>query len=130
MAILAIAFVVFVCAGLAAAYAFSGSNSMKVYDDRNDTQTITIKNGESFKVQLNENPTTGYSWTINVTPGLTIVSDQYIAPSGGLMGAGGQHEWQVKATGTGDQQLTGIYQRPWEPVSGNETTYRLNIRIV
>ena len=130
LAILAIAFVVFVCAGLAAAYAFSGSNSMKVYDDRNDTQTITIKNGESFKIQLNENPTTGYSWMINATPGLTIVSDQYIAPSGDLMGAGGQHEWQVKATGTGDQQLTGTYQRPWEPVSGNETTYSLNIKIV
>ncbi len=76
LAILAIAFVVFVCAGLAAAYAFSGNNSMKVFDDRNNTQTITIKNGETFKVQLNENPTTGYNWTINVTPGLTIVSDQ------------------------------------------------------
>jgi inhibitor of cysteine peptidase len=130
MAILAIAFVVFVCAGLAAAYAFSGSNSMKVYDDHNDTQTITIKNGESFKIQLNENPTTGYSWTINVTPGLTIVSDQYIAPSDGLMGAGGQHEWQIKATGTGDKQLTGTYKRAWEPTFGNETTYSLNIKIV
>jgi inhibitor of cysteine peptidase len=130
MAILAIAFVVFVCAGLAAAYAFSGSNSMKVYDDGNDTQTITIKNGESLKIQLNENPTTGFNWSINVTPGLTIVSDQYIAPSGDLMGAGGQHEWQVTATGTGDQQFTGIYKRPWEPTFGNETTYRLNIEIV
>jgi inhibitor of cysteine peptidase len=129
LAILAIAFVVFVCAGLAAAYAFSGSNSMKVFDDRNNTQTITIKNGESFKVQLNENPTTGYAWIINLTPGLTLVNDTYIAPSGGLMGAGGQHEWQVKATGTGDQQLTGIYKRSWEPTSGNETTYRLNIKI-
>lgn len=130
LAILAIAFVVFVCAGLAAAYAFSGSNSMTVFDDRNNTQISTIKNGESFKVQLNENPTTGYVWIINLTPGLTIVSDQYIAPSGGLMGAGGQHEWQVKATGTGDQQLTGIYKKSWEPTFGNETTYSLTIKIV
>lgn len=130
LAILAIAFVVFVCAGLAAAYAFSGNSSMKVFDDRNNTQTITIKNGETFKVELNENPTTGYAWLINVTPGLTIVSDTYVAPSGGLVGAGGQHEWQVKATGTGDQQLTGIYKRSWEPTVGNETTYGLNITIV
>jgi inhibitor of cysteine peptidase len=130
LAILAIAFVVFVGAGLAAAYAFSGSNSMKVFDSMNNTQTITIKNGESFKIQLNENPTTGYNWSINVTPGLIIVSDTYIAPSGDLMGAGGQHEWQVKATGTGDQQLTGTYKRSWEPIFGNETTYSLNIKIV
>jgi inhibitor of cysteine peptidase len=129
LAILAIAFVVFVCAGLAAAYAFSGSGSMKVFDDRNNTQTITIKNGEIFKVVLDENPSTGYAWIINVTPGLTIVTDTFVPSSSGLAGAGGQHEWQVKATGTGDQQLTGIYKRSWEPTIGNETTYSLNIKI-
>lgn len=129
LAILAIAFVIFVIAGLAAAYAFSGNSSMKVFDDKNNTQTVTIKTGETIKIVLDENPTTGYAWIINLTPGLTIVNDTYVAPSGGLVGAGGQHEWQVKATGTGDQQLTGIYKRSWEPTVGNETTYNLNIKI-
>jgi inhibitor of cysteine peptidase len=130
LAILAIAFLVFVCAGLVAAYAFSGSGSMKVFDDRNNTQTISIKNGETFKVVLDENPTTGYAWIISVTPGLTIVNDTFVQSSSGMMGAGGRHEWQVKATGTGDQQFTGIYKRSWEPTLGNETTYSLNIKIV
>jgi inhibitor of cysteine peptidase len=130
LAILTIAFVVFVCAGLAAAYAFSGNSSMKVFDSKNNTQTIEIKNGETFKVILDENPSTGYAWVIEATPGLTIVSDNYVPPDGSLVGAGGQHEWQVKATGTGNQQITGIYKRSWEPTFGNETSYTLNIKIV
>ena len=130
LAILAIAFVVFVVAGLAAAYALSGNNSTKVFDVRNNTQTVEIKNGDTFKIVLDENPTTGYAWVINVTSGLTIVKDTYVPPDGSLVGAGGQHEWQVKATGTGSQQLTGIYKRSWEPTVGNETSYQLDVKII
>jgi inhibitor of cysteine peptidase len=130
LAILTIAFAVFVCAGLAAAYAFSGNSSMKIFDERNNTHTISIKNGETFKVVLDENPSTGYAWIINVTSGLTIVSDTCVAPSGDLAGAGGRHEWQVRATGNGDQQLNGIYKRSWEPAFGNESTYALHVTII
>ncbi|HEY3274453.1 MAG TPA: protease inhibitor I42 family protein [Methanocella sp.] len=130
LSILVIAFVVFACAGLAAAYVISGNSGMKVFDGRNHTQTITIKNGETFKVVLDENPGTGYGWIINVTPGLTIVNDTFVPSSSGLTGAGGRHEWQIKVAGTGNQQLSGIYKRSWETDSGNEATYRLNITIV
>jgi inhibitor of cysteine peptidase len=102
---------------------------MKVFDDRNNTQTVTVKNGETFKIELIENPTTGYSWNISTTPGLTIINDTFIPPSGDVMGAAGMHEWQVKATGTGDQQFTGVYKRPWEPSFGNESVYSLNVKI-
>ena len=128
--LLAVVFVVIVCGGLTLANIVSGSNSSTLaYNIMDSNKTVTIKPGETFKVVLDENPTTGYNWTINVTPGLSIVSDTYIPPQGGLMGAGGQHEWQVKATGAGDQQLTGVYKRSWEPTFGNETTYSLSIKI-
>jgi inhibitor of cysteine peptidase len=130
LVLLTVAFVAFVCIGLAAAFVISGNSNMKVFDSKNNTQTIEIKNGETIKVVLDENPSTGYAWIINVTPGLTLVSDTYVPPGGSQVGAGGQHEWQVKATGTGNQQLTGIYKRSWEPTFGNETTYTLNIKIV
>jgi inhibitor of cysteine peptidase len=130
LSVLVIAFVVFACGGLAAAYVISGNSSMSIFDDRNNTQTITIKNGEVFKIQLDENPGTGYAWIVIVTPGLTIVNDTFVPSSSGLIGAGGKHEWQVRASGNGDQQLSGTYKRSWEPISGNETTYSLNITIV
>ena len=127
--LLAVAFVAIVVIGLAAANAISGNSSMKVYDAQNNGQTITVKSGETVKIALDENPTTGFSWINTTTPGLTIVSDKYIAPSSGLVGAGGVHEWEVRATGTGDQQFSGIYKRPWEPTFGNETAFGLNIKI-
>jgi inhibitor of cysteine peptidase len=130
LVILTIAFVVFVVAGLAAAYALSGNNAAKVFDIRNNTQTVEVRPGDTFKIILDENPTTGYAWIINATSGLTIVKDTYVPPDGSLAGAGGQHEWQVKATGTGSQQLTGTYKRSWEPTFGNETSYELYVKII
>jgi predicted secreted protein len=31
---------------------------------------------------------------------------------------------------TGDQKFSAIYKRSWEPVTGNETAYSVNIRVV
>jgi predicted secreted protein len=31
---------------------------------------------------------------------------------------------------TGDQKFSAIYKRSWEPVTGNETAYNVNIRVV
>jgi inhibitor of cysteine peptidase len=129
LSLLTIAFVMFACIGLAAVYVLSGNNA-RAFDIRNNTQSVQIKNGMTFKVVLDENPTTGYTWILNVTSGLAITGDTYVPPDSSLVGAGGKHEWQIKATGTGDQQITGIYRRSWEPTVGNETTYRLNIRII
>jgi inhibitor of cysteine peptidase len=128
--LLAIAFVVIVCAGFTVAYALSGSNSnMQSFNQTDTNKSITARPGETIKVLLDENPTTGYSWVFNVTSGLTIATDTYHEPTGGLLGAGGVHEWQIRATGTGDQQISAVYKRSWEPTFGNETTYTLNIKI-
>jgi inhibitor of cysteine peptidase len=104
--------------------------TMAVFNQSDNNKTVEIKNGETFKVILDENPSTGYSWNVSVTSGLTIVNDTYLPPVTDLLGVSGMHEWHVKATGTGDQQFSGVYKRPWEPVFGNETTYVLNVKVV
>ena len=128
--LLAVAFVIIVCAGFTAAYAISGSNgNMQSFNQTDTNKTITVKPGETIKVLLDENPTTGYSWAFNVTSGLTIAKDTYHEPASGLIGAGGVHEWQIKSSGTGSQQISAVYKRPWEPTFGNETAFVLNIII-
>jgi inhibitor of cysteine peptidase len=47
-----------------------------------------------------------------------------------MPGASGTHEWTIKATGKGQQQFTAVYKRPWEPTTGNETTFTLNVKVV
>jgi inhibitor of cysteine peptidase len=126
----AVAFVVIVCAGFTVAYAITeGNGKMQSFNQTDTNKVITVKPGETIKVLLDENPTTGYSWVFNVTSGLTIAKDIYHEPDSGLMGAGGDHEWQIKATGTGSQQVSAIYKRSWEPTSGDETTFVLDIMI-
>lgn len=114
--LLSAAFVILVCAGFIAAYAFTGDNSkMQSFNQTDAGKTITVRPGETIKVILDENPTTGYSWAFSTTSGLAVVNDTYHPPASGLVGAGGVHEWQIKATGTGDQQINAVYKRPWEP---------------
>jgi inhibitor of cysteine peptidase len=91
------------------------------------TETMTL--GTSFMVMLQENPTTGYSWNVSVTNGLNITNDTFIPPTSGLVGAGGIHTWSVLTTKTGIQEFSGIYMRPWENVTANETTYLLKVNV-
>jgi inhibitor of cysteine peptidase len=98
---------------------------MYAYNESADGQTVTLPLGTTFLVWLQENPTTGYSWNVTVTDGLEITNDTYIPPTSGLIGAGGSHTWNVLTVKTGVQEFSGIYMRPFENVTGNETTYSL-----
>jgi len=98
------------------------------YGPADNGKTITLSEGSTFKIILNENPSTGYSWNTTVSSGLLVETSDYVrGGKPGLMGAGGTHEWAIKAIGKGEQQFTAVYKRPWEPVTGNETAYTLKI---
>jgi inhibitor of cysteine peptidase len=98
---------------------------MYVYNESANGTTVTLPLGTTFMVWLLENPTTGFSWNVSVTDGLQITNDTFIAPTSGLIGAGGSHTWDVLTTKTGVQEFSGIYKQPWENTTGNETTYAL-----
>ncbi len=121
----------FVLVGLIVAFGASvmlPSSSMAAFNGDNG-KTIMVNQGSTVKVTLDENPTTGYSWNVTTTPGLTAVDSKYVSSGSGMVGAGGVHEWTIKATNKGTQQFSAVYKRPWEPVAGNETTYTLNISV-
>lgn len=84
--------------------------------------TTTAKVNQILKFTLDENPTTGYSWILAVSPGLEIISDRYIQPNNNLVGAGGKHEWTIKTIDEGLQMITGLYIRPWETSSNAAKT--------
>jgi inhibitor of cysteine peptidase len=102
---------------------------MYVYNESANGTTVTLPLGTSFAVWLQENPTTGYSWNVSVTEGLQITNDTFVPPTSGLVGAGGVHIWDVLTVKTGMQEFSGIYMRPWENVTGEETTYQLGCNV-
>jgi inhibitor of cysteine peptidase len=103
--------------------------TLPVYNEADNGMTETLPLGTPFMVMLQENPTTGYSWNVSVTDGLEITNDTFIPPTSGLVGAGGVHTWSVLTTKTGLQEFSGIYVRPFENVTGNETSYMLMVNV-
>ena len=97
--------------------------------------TINLENEETFYLKLQENPTTGYLWELNLSQGLSLVSDEYYPPQSEeskqpLVGAGGVHVWEIKADSEGSQQVTAVYRRSWENVTGMEDRFKLNVEVV
>jgi inhibitor of cysteine peptidase len=106
----------------------------EVITEANSGTTINLENEETFYLRLKENPTTGYSWQLNLSQGLSLISDEYYPPESKegerpLVGAGGVHLWEIKATAEGSQQVTGIYKQSWENKTGTEDNFTLNVEV-
>jgi inhibitor of cysteine peptidase len=91
--------------------------------------TISVDRNDTISLMLMENPTTGYSWNLTTSPGITIMNNTYVPSdiSGKLIGSGGIRTWEMNAIQSGPQAINATYIRPWEPVTGNETTFSLTV---
>lgn len=103
-----------------------------VVTEADNGTSISLKNGENFTLQLRENPSTGYAWEVNVTKGLSILSDEYTqdkAP-GDQVGVSGNHTWIIEAVEQGSQQVNGTYKRSWENTTGTEENFTLAVEVI
>jgi predicted secreted protein len=104
---------------------------MVTFTEADNGKTGNVTQNTQFAVVLAENPSTGFAWNATLSPGLELQSDTYKSDaSTDRPGAGGTHTWVMVAKVTGDQKFSAIYKRSWEPVTGNETAYSVNIRVV
>ena len=69
-------------------------------------------------IELEGNPTTGYSWVYAMSPEGIVreVSNEYIAANtvGHVAGSGGKFIFTFEAVAEGETELTFSYLRPWE----------------
>lgn len=105
---------------------------MVTFTEADNGKTSDTTQGTRFAVTLKENPTTGFAWNATVSPGLVIESSIYtVDPDAhGRMGAGGNHTWVITGKDLGAQKFSATYLRSWEPVTGNETAYTVNVQVV
>jgi predicted secreted protein/putative hemolysin len=107
------------------------AKKMVTFTEADNGKTGNVTQNTQFAVVLAENPSTGFSWNATLSPGLELLSDTYKNDaSTDRPGAGGTHTWVMVAKVTGDQKFSAIYKRSWEPVTGNETAYNVNVRVV
>ena len=102
-----------------------------VVTEEQNKATVSVNQGSVITVRLQENPTTGYQWNLTTTPGLRVISDNYVPSdtTGKLVGSGGTRVWDISATATGEQKINAVYKRSWEPVTGNETSFLLTVMV-
>lgn len=95
--------------------------------------TATVRKGDTFTVELDANPTTGYLWDMRLKAGkATLVSQEYTAsaPAGSMaIGGGGVETFVFRAEEAGEIELEAAYSRPWEKNAKPAATQRFDIRV-
>ena len=93
--------------------------------------TVKVRNGDTFQVKLDGNPTTGYSWEPENldTSILEQQGDWDFDPESSAVGAGGTVTTTFKAVGAGTTTLRLIYHRPFEQVVAPLETWEVTVEV-
>ncbi|CBH13715.1 ICP, putative [Trypanosoma brucei gambiense DAL972] len=116
--------------------------SHNLFTEEDNNKTIRMVIGETFTIELESNPTTGYTWLRSGLAGTELSDCTFAiqskfnnrAPHDNhknhrrlLVGAGGTMVLEVKALKAGKHTLSLAYGRPW--VGFNAAAKRYNIHV-
>ena len=88
-----------------------GERNVTVFTASDSASTVEVAPGESFAVELAENPTTGFRWEFAPEPGVELVSSSYAVNDGGGAGGGGTRRFEFRPTEAGEFSLRGRLER-------------------
>eukprot|EP00802_Teleaulax_amphioxeia_P026441 Tamp_27518.p2 GENE.Tamp_27518~~Tamp_27518.p2 ORF type:complete len:135 (+),score=39.11 Tamp_27518:51-407(+) len=99
------------------------------YVGKQEPAHVSVAKDGTVEVQLDSNPTTGYTWTLaSGSNGLEQTGSQYISKSeGGMVGGGGIQTYTFKAAGQGENTLEFVYKRAWEKEEANRAQVKVDI---
>ena len=100
-------------------------------DESSSGKQVEIAVGGSLTVTLESNATTGYSWELKEIGDTSILQktdNKYVAPTSGLIGAGGKEVWNFKALKAGKTTLSMEYSQPW--AGGQKDAKIFNLTVV
>ena len=94
-------------------------------------KTVEINAGDTLKVSLAGNPTTGYNWYVASvdTQVLTQMGDPSFVASSNAMGAGGIITLTFQAPIAGQTSLQLEYKRAWETAVNPLQTYSVMVDV-
>jgi len=82
-------------------------------NDQDLGRTVEVEAQSVVTVRLDENPSTGYRWSVETTEGLEMVGDSF-EKAGDAMGTGGVRVLQFCASEKGPHRLSIRKWRDWE----------------
>jgi len=105
-----------------------------VLDEKADGTTVEIAVGKTVVVQLEGNPTTGYSWSVKKLDGDSLEQQgevRYVPKKvpRGMVGSGGTFIAVFKAVKPGKAAIAMVYARPWEKDKPPARTFGATVQV-
>lgn len=97
-----------------------------------EIKNIKAKRGQNFSIVLEQNASTGYSWSYKInTKSIRLVSQKTINKKhpGGMVGYPTQGMWTFKGSKKGDYKITFSYSRSWEKNVPPAKVVEYNIKV-
>ena len=85
---------------------------MKRYADPRNPIQVAV--GDEFAIELEGNPTTGYTWQIQTDSRHLALLGQEFEPGGKGVGAGGREVFRFHVLASGEAEIDCEYRRPWD----------------
>jgi inhibitor of cysteine peptidase len=105
-----------------------GDDNGEIALDAEDSgTTVQVTTGDVVTVELESNPSTGYSWVVPEDLGLLELRDERWVEDSELVGAPGTTHLEFEVTGTGTMTLDLEYRRPWLSDEPAERTFTITI---
>jgi inhibitor of cysteine peptidase len=94
-------------------------------------KTVSVRKGDTVTLQLPENPTTGYRWSLDQhdPSALEPMQKPSFEPGGPALGAGGGRTFTFLAKTSGESDLALNLRRPWEDRSSAQNAFRVKVQI-
>lgn len=99
----------------------------------NPADTVRVMAGEQFKISLESNPSTGYSWQFTSefdTTIIVLVGKEYVPDPNpeNLVGKGGRDQWLFRGVKGGAMAVSLRYLQPWDSSSVARTVeFRIEV---
>ena len=92
-------------------------------------QTIAAAVGSQLVLQLDESPTTGYTWApVEASDALPLTGDSFTAAGPGSVGGGGQRRLHFDVLQPGEHRLELALMRPWEGAAAAVERFSLTVQ--
>lgn len=93
----------------------------------NSGKTTTLRRGQSARVELQANASTGYTWKVEVDRGISVSLVATVATRPGMVGAPSVATYRIVGTRRGMYRVAFRYMRPWEAKAVRTLIYLVRI---
>ncbi len=97
------------------------------------SRSITMNVGDTLKISLASNPSTGFQWAekllISEPKVMTQTSHETVASTAGRPGAASTEVWTLQAKAPGNTTVSSTYGRPWPGGEKDAWVFSANVTV-